>query len=92
MVKPLLDVMKLTQPATRVVVGVIDGINANQDLDIWDCGIMFFGIVVQPLAILDVPILLPSAFIGELILAACAVSIRTVLGERLDVFHRQYCS
>ena len=88
MVKLLLDVMKWIHPVTTVVLGLIHELNANQALDI----IMFFGIVVQPFSILDVPSLLPSSFIGDLIFAACAVSIRTVFGECLNVFHRRYCS
>ena len=88
MVKLLLDVMKLIQPATTVVFGVKHELNANQVLDI----ILFYGIAVQDFSPMDVPSLLPSTFIGEVIFAASAVSIRTVSGECLNVFHRQYCS
>ena len=88
MVKLLLDVMKLIQPATTVVFGVKHELNANQALDI----ILFYGIAVQDFSTIDVPSLLPSTFIGEVIFAASAVSIRTVSGECLNVFHRQYCS
>ena len=89
MVKKLLDVMKLIQPATTVVFGVRHELNANQVLDI----ILFYGIAVQDFSPpMDVPSLLPSTFIGDLIFAASAVSIRTVSGECLNVFHRRYCS
>ena len=52
MVKLLLDAMKLIQPATTVVVRVIDGTNANLDIIP-----MFYGIVDQPLAVMGVPVM-----------------------------------
>ena len=87
--KLLLDVMKLTHPATRVTaVGVIHDINAHQALDI----IRMFSGIALPFSILDVcsiqAIILMMVMV-DYIFAASAVSIRTVVfGECLHVFHR----
>ena len=83
MVKLLRDVMKLIQPATTVVVGVIHGINANLEKIL-----MFYGIVDQPLAIMVMILNVSSTFMVDHIPVTSAVSIRTVGTECLNVFHR----
>ena len=83
MVKLLRDVMKLIQPATTVVVGVIRGINANLEKIL-----MFYGIVDQPLAIMVMILNVSSTFMVDHIPVTSAVSIRTVGTECLNVFHR----
>ena len=68
-------VMKWTNPATRVVRSLINGINADQIL-MMDRILISSGIVAQTLTILHVPSMV--TFILDFT-AACAVSIRTVL-------------